>query len=171
MTVVLSSSSHGNPVFQTLTFQDRPGENWVGSPAMQAVEMVNQNQLMQLFDFFMSRRSENAWNVFLSTGVCHSRSFQIPVVENDICCIASQVLMSKVLGSLWLQFQGQFCGCMFFLSILCERPEAIDFCQELMVPISILLFGLQKFRPVTQFGSFSRQSTPRAASHQPHKAK
>ena len=48
--------------------------------------MVNQNQLMQLFDFFTSRRSENAWNVFLSTGVCHSRSFQIPVVGNDVCC-------------------------------------------------------------------------------------
>lgn len=34
----------------------------------------------------MSRRSENAWNVFLSTGVCHSRSFQIPVVGNDVGC-------------------------------------------------------------------------------------
>lgn len=40
--------------------------------------------------FFMSngaaplRRSENAWNVLLSTGACHSGSFQIPVVENDV---------------------------------------------------------------------------------------
>jgi len=175
MTVALSSSSHGNPVFQTLTFQDRPGENWVGSPAMQALKWwIKINWCNSLFFFSCQGDQRTPGTCFYQLEFATQEVFKFQWLETTLVAIASQVLMSKVLGSLWLQFQGlfiYFCGCVFLLTILCDRPEAIHFCQKLMVPISILLFGLQKFRPVTQFGSFSRQSTPRAASHQPHKAK
>lgn len=88
-------------MFQTLTFQDRPGENWVGSPAMQAVEMVNQNQLMQLFECFSCQGDQRTpGTCFYQLELATQEVSKFQWLETAFVAIASQVLMSKVLGSL-----------------------------------------------------------------------
>ncbi len=105
MTVVVRSN-HGHLVFQL----DQSGSPWreLGWKSSNAgVEMVNQNHLMQL----TWGRSNEAIRERLER-VTINWSLQLRKFPNSsglttFVGISWQVLMSKMLGSLWMQFQGQ----------------------------------------------------------------